>query len=97
MFRGVAREGDWLLDLGNNVTMKLVLIPAGKFMMGNPPDEPDRMPNEAPQQEVVIAKPFYMSIYEVTQEQYEQVTGKNPSKFKGPQNPVENDQLGHGR
>lgn len=25
------------LDLGNKVAMKLVLIPAGKFMMGRPP------------------------------------------------------------
>ena len=83
------------LDLGNKVTMKLVLIPVGKFMMGVPPDEPDPQvgrgtpPPPKPQHEEIISKPFYMSIYDVTQEQYEQVMGKNPSKFRGPQNPVD--------
>ena len=75
--------------MGNNVGLKDGPYSAGKFMMGNPADEPDLMPNEEPQKEVVIAKPYYMSIFEVTQQQYEQVTGKNPSKFKGPQNPVD--------
>ena len=35
-------------------------------------------------------KPFYLGIYAVTQQQYEPVTGKNPSQFKAPTNPVEN-------
>jgi len=84
---GVTRETT--LDLGNKVTMKLALIPAGKFMMGSPDGEQDRTKDEGPQREVTISKPFYMGIYHVTQEQYEQVMGKNPSKFKGAQNPVE--------
>jgi formylglycine-generating enzyme required for sulfatase activity len=78
-----------ILDLGSNVSMKLVLIPAGKFLMGSPDGEPNRFPDEGPQHEVTISKPFYMGVYTVTQEQYEQVMGKNPSSFKGPQNPVE--------
>jgi len=77
------------LDLGNKVTMKLVLIPAGKFMMGSPKDEEGRRDSEGPQHEVTISKPYYMGMYEVTQEQYEQIMGKNPSNFKGAQNPVE--------
>ena len=36
-----------------------------------------------------IIKAFYMGVTEVTQLQYQFVTGKNPSTFKGPQNPVE--------
>jgi formylglycine-generating enzyme required for sulfatase activity len=83
--------------LGNAVTMKLALIPAGKFMMGSPDSEqgrdskegPQRVGNEGPQHEVVITKPFYMGATEVTQAQYEAVMGTNPSKFKGPMNPVE--------
>jgi len=77
------------LDLGKGVTMKLVLIPAGKFMMGSPDSEQGHRGNEGPQHEVIITKPFYMGVTEVTQAQYEAVMGMNPSKFKGPTNPVE--------
>ena len=77
------------VKLTDQVSMKFKRIPAGKFMMGSPDGEKDRQPNEGPQHEVAISKPFYMGIYHVTQEQYEAVMGKNPSNFKGPQNPVE--------
>jgi formylglycine-generating enzyme required for sulfatase activity len=78
----------FILDLGNKVTMKLVLIPAGKFIMGSPKTEKDRGENEV-QHEVTISKPFYMGIYAVTQKQYEQIMVKTPSFIKGAQNPVE--------
>jgi formylglycine-generating enzyme required for sulfatase activity len=78
------------LDLGKGVTMKLVLIGPGKFMMGSPDSEQGRGSKEGPQHEVVISKPFYMGVTEVTQAQYEAVMGTNPSQFKGPTNPVEN-------
>jgi formylglycine-generating enzyme required for sulfatase activity len=77
------------LDLGGGVTMKLVLIPAGKFMMGSPDSEQGRNKSEGPQHEVVISKPFYMGVTEVTQAQYEAVMGTNPSNFKDATNPVE--------
>ena len=77
------------LDLGSGVTMSLVLIPAGEFTMGSPPQEWGRWPNEGPQHAVQITKPFYMGKCQVTQEQYKAVTGANPSHFKGPKNPVE--------
>jgi len=77
------------LDLGNGGTMRLVLIRPGKFMMGSPDSEQSRESKEGPQHEVVIAKPFYMGVTEVTQAQYEAVMGTNPSKFKGPTNPVD--------
>ena len=78
-----------VLDLGNDVKMRLVLIPAGKFMMGSPATEAGRDSDEGPRHEVVISKPFYMGVFEVTQEQYEAVMGVNPSVFKGAKNPVE--------
>jgi len=87
-----AGPGPWqetVLDLGNSVKMRLVLIPAGKFMMGSPATEAGRSSEEGPQHEVTISKPFYMGVFEVTQEQYEQVMGVNPSYFKGAKNPVE--------
>jgi formylglycine-generating enzyme required for sulfatase activity len=77
------------LDLGNGVTMKLVLIRPGSFIMGSPDSEQGRGPDESPQHEVVITKPFYMGVTEVTQAQYEAVMVTNPSKFRGPTNPVD--------
>jgi len=77
------------LDLGGGVTMKLVLIPAGKFIMGSPDSEKWRSKDEGPQHEVTLSKPFYMGVTEVTQAQYEAVMGTNPSDFEGAANPVE--------
>jgi len=42
------------------------------------------------QHEVTLTKPFYMGKYEVTQEQWESVMGKNPSETKGAKLPVTN-------
>jgi len=77
----------------NSIGMKFALIPAGKFVMGSPAAEAERDPEEV-QHEVVIAKPFYMGVYEVTQSQYPQVMPGNPSHFKGkhgggPDHPVD--------
>jgi formylglycine-generating enzyme required for sulfatase activity len=79
------------LDLGGGVTMKLVLIPAGKFMMGSPDSEQrlEGFVNEGPQHEVTLSKPFYVGVTEVTQAQYQAIMGTNPSHFKGATNPVE--------
>jgi len=44
----------------------MVMIPAGKFIMGSPDDEPGRDADEGPRHEVTIAKPFAVSKYEVT-------------------------------
>ena len=38
---------------------------------------------------VIITTPFYFGKFSVTQEQYQQVIGVNPSRFKGKDNPVE--------
>jgi formylglycine-generating enzyme required for sulfatase activity len=65
----------------------MVLIPAGKFMMGSPASEKGRKDNET-QHEVILTKSFYMGMYEVTQEQYEAVMGDNQSTTKGAKLPV---------
>jgi formylglycine-generating enzyme required for sulfatase activity len=44
----------------------MVLVPAGEFTMGSPPDEPDRFNDEGPQRAVKIAAPFWVGKYEVT-------------------------------
>lgn len=74
---------------GDGVTMEFVRIPAGEFVMGSPVGESGRSNNEEPQHQVKITEPFYMSITEVTQQQYIQMMGHNPSVFKGAGNPAE--------
>jgi formylglycine-generating enzyme required for sulfatase activity len=70
--------------------MQLVLIPTGEFLMGSPQDHTEAHDWEKPQHTVRITKPFYLGVTEVTQEQYERVTGQNRSHFKGdPQRPVD--------
>jgi len=76
------------IDLGKGVKLEMVLIPAGKFMMGSPASEVGRKDNET-QHEVTLTKPFYMGKYEVTQEQWQAVMGNNPStRTKGAKLPV---------
>jgi formylglycine-generating enzyme required for sulfatase activity len=68
------------IDLGKGVKLEMVLIPAGKFRMGDPGKD----------HEVTLTKPFYMGKYEVTQEQWQAVMGSNPSDTRGARLPVNN-------
>ena len=75
------------LDLGNGVRMDLLLVRAGQFTMGGQDGEErqTRMSSRSmdrPQHEVTISKPFYMGVHEVTQEQYQEIMGKNPSRHR---------------
>ena len=80
---------DIAFDLGNEVILELVLIPAGEFLMGSPAADDNVEADEKPQHRVRITRPFYLGKYLVTQEQWQAVMGKNPSHFQGPKNPVE--------
>lgn len=77
------------LDLGQDVKMEFVLIPAGDFMMGSLSTESGHRRDEGPSHKVTLTKPFYMGVYEVTQRQYEVITGTNSSHSKGENHPVE--------
>jgi formylglycine-generating enzyme len=59
----------------NSFGMEFVLIPAGTFVMGSPPDEPYRS-NAEVQHPVTISSPFYMQTTEVTLKQWRAVMGK---------------------
>jgi formylglycine-generating enzyme required for sulfatase activity len=74
------------LDLGKGVKLEMVWVPAGEFNMGTDNDGDDARPVH----HVQITKGFWMAKTEVTQEQFEAVTGRNPSGYKGAKSPVEN-------
>jgi formylglycine-generating enzyme required for sulfatase activity/serine/threonine protein kinase len=93
------------VEMENSIGMRFVLIPPGEFDMGSTDDEVakllaeardgnhayiERLPGEAPRHRVRITKAFWLAVTEVTQAQYEQVMGSNPSRFKEDANcPVE--------
>lgn len=54
--------------------MPFRLIPAGVFMMGSPIEESGRSQNET-YHKVVITKPFYISVFELTEKQYSVLMG----------------------
>jgi formylglycine-generating enzyme required for sulfatase activity len=66
----------------NSLGMKLVLIRPGKFLMGSPATEEGRESGaEEQQHEVQISRPFYLGACEVTQKQYFDLMGTNPSEY----------------
>ncbi|MDM8522743.1 SUMF1/EgtB/PvdO family nonheme iron enzyme [Desulfococcaceae bacterium HSG8] len=67
-------------NCGTPLWMDFVRIPPGTFMMGSPEDEDGRDDGERLHQ-VTLTKPFYMKTMEVTQFEYENIMGDNPSWF----------------
>ncbi len=68
----------------NSIGMKFALIPEGEFMMGS-----EEFNWAKPVHRVKINKPFYLGIYPVTQREWKEVRGSNPSYIKGDELPVE--------
>ena len=84
------------VEYTNSLGMKFRLIPPGEFSMGSTPAEieaalkftdptdkswAEYIKSEAPQHPVILTQPIYLGIHEVTQAEYEQVMGTNPSHF----------------
>ena len=67
--------GGWT-DEHKTTKLVLRLIEPGSFKMGGSYD-------------VTLTKPYYMGVFEVTQKQYELVTGNKPSNWSGDTLPVE--------
>lgn len=65
----------------NNLKMKLVWCPSGKFTMGSPPSEQGRL-NHEDQVNVTLTNGFWLGKYEVTQAEWKQVMGTEPWKDK---------------
>lgn len=81
-------SGEWS-DEYKTTKMVFAYVPAGSFTMGSPAGEIGRQMNQEIQHTVTITKPFFMSVFEVTQKQYELITGSNPAESKGDNRPVE--------
>ena len=76
------------IALPRGAEMEMVWCPPGVFEMGSPAGEAGRGDDEK-QRHVTVTNGFWMAKTEVTQAQWQSVTGKNPSKFKGNDLPVE--------
>jgi formylglycine-generating enzyme required for sulfatase activity len=72
-------------DLGNGIKLEMVAIPNGEFLMGSPDGEGND--SEKPQHKVTVPS-FYMGRFPVTQEQYLEIMGENPSEWHGVNYPV---------
>ena len=91
-YTGDKAPAELTLNLGDGVTMELVYIKPGTFVMGGENTSDGRFECvEVPKHPVQLTKGFYLGKYEVTQTQYETITGLNPSKStKAPDCPVDN-------
>jgi sulfatase modifying factor 1 len=67
----------------NNSGLAMVAIPGGSFEMGSAAGESDETLHR------VALSPFYMDQHEVTQESFQKIMGRNPSRWTEPKNPVE--------
>jgi len=84
--------------LTDDLSIEMLQIPAGRFVMGSPEDEPERNSNEGPQHLVQVPK-FFMGKYPVTQAEWRWVAETlpqvnrelkaDPANFKGDRHPVE--------
>ena len=85
-------------QLTADLSIEMMQIPAGRFVMGSPEDEPERRSHEGPQHEVQVPG-FFMGKYPVTQAEWRWVAENlpkvsrelkvDPSYFKGDRHPVE--------
>jgi uncharacterized protein (TIGR02996 family) len=81
-------------SIENSVGMRLVLIPPGLFWMGSRAAADPPQTDEVPRHLVRITRPFFLGATPVTQEQYEAVTGSNPSYYR-PGGPASDEVKGH--
>lgn len=71
-------------EFTNSVGMEFQYVEAGTFTMGSP-----KYAASQPVHQVRLQKSFYISKYEVTQEQWTAIMGSNPSASQGNKKPVE--------
>ena len=77
------------IPVKDGVSIDMVKVEAGTFMMGATSEMKDPYDHEKPVHQVTLTNDYYMGKYEVTQALWEAVMGSNPSYFKGDNLPVE--------
>jgi len=90
-----ARPKELAIDLPGGVTMEMIWVEPGSFMMGSLPPVTERMTLEDPEHPVAITSGYYLGKYEITQEEWKAATGEEPwlARMKGytrldPRNPT---------
>ena len=77
------------IPVKNGITIDMVKVEAGTFMMGATSEMMNPEDDEKPVHQVTLTNDYYMGKYEVTQALWQAVMGSNPSYFKGDNLPVE--------
>jgi len=76
----VPEEQQVIAELTNSLGMSFCHIPPGEFLMGSPPAEPGRRADEEAHR-VVMSRGIHFGKHLVTQANWLEVTGSNPSSF----------------
>ena len=77
------------IPVKNGITIDMVKVEAGTFMMGATSEMQNPYDEEKPVHQVTLTNDYYMGKYEVTQALWQTVMGRNPSEYKGVNLPVE--------
>ena len=77
------------IPVKNGISIEMVKVEAGTFMMGATSEMKGPYDNEKPLHQVTLTNDYYMGMYEVPQALWEAVMGSNPSEYKGDNLPVE--------
>lgn len=80
-----SRGQSWVVP---KIDLEMLWCPAGSFLQGSPKDEDGRLNNET-QHKVTLTQGFFLGKYEVTQQQFAEIIGNDPSAHVGLLNPVE--------
>ena len=83
--RKIKEEPTKTIYLDNGVSLKMIRVEPGSFMMGSENGESD----EKPVHRVTLTQAYYLGETEVTQAQWRAVMGNNPSRFQRDSRPVE--------
>ena len=72
----------------------MIMLPAGKYKIGSPPDEFGRRDNEGPQKEIRFTRPFTVSRYEILRKEFAAFVSASryrPSRYCGVNGKLSND------